>query len=236
MTIKTPCLSIITITKDDPAGLAKTTASLKAQTCNNFEWIVVDGNKEPDNGRYDAMNKGIERASGKYILFLNGGDQLADPEVISILERHTSILTSDLIYGDALEEINGKLMVKRARKPKTIARGMFTHHQAIIYNRNTLGKLRYKTDYEIAGDYDFTARFLKNCEDISYIPAGLCLFEEGGISQQNAKLGRKEEYRAKLENKLCGPFQAKRYYMRQAIAAGMRKKLPGLYNMFRSNV
>ena len=236
MTIKKNCLSIITITKDDPTGLARTMASLKTQSCDNYEWIIIDGNKEPDNGRYDAMNKGINRAHGKYLLFLNSGDQLADPDTISIIDRHTSILTSDFIYGDALEEIDGRLMVKRARKPKTIARGMFTHHQAMIYNRQTLGDVRYDTEYQIAGDYDFTARFLKKCEDISYIPAGLCLFAQGGVSQQKAELGRREEFNAKIKNKICGRFSACRYYAAQALALFIRRKLPALYRLSRTAI
>lgn len=234
MTNKRPFLSIITITKNNPAGLAKTTASLRQQTCADFEWIVIDGDKEPDKGPYDAMNKGINRAHGKYLLFLNSGDQLADPETVTILERHTSILTSDFIYGDAMEEVNGLLMVKRARKPKTIARGMFTHHQAMIYNRETFGDLRYDISYKIAGDYDFTARFLKKCEDISYIPASLCLFEQGGISQQHSALGRREEYKSKIQNGLCGHLTAAGYYIMQSLAMVLRKNFPALYRSLRS--
>lgn len=229
-----PFLSILTITKDDPYGLARTKASLKAQSECGFEWIVIDGALEPDAGIYDAMNKGLIRAAGDYILFLNGGDAVADPETISLLKRHIHALPSDFIYGDAMEEIGGKLMVQKARDHTHLPRGLFTHHQAMIYKRSVIGDMRYNTDYKIAGDYDFTARYLKRCKDISYIPAPLIWFEQGGISQRNAVLGRREEFKSKIENHLCGRWSACGIYARQHLAFSVKKRAPGLYRALRS--
>lgn len=154
-----------------------------------------------DDGIYDAMNIGIEMARGHYLLFLNAGDTLAQAETLrklgSICKKNP-----DFVYGDALEV--SEEMLKKGRKPVSkLARshedvhfGMFTHHQAMLYRRHIVRDmhLRYSLRYRIASDYDFTVRFLQNCKDIQYVKEALCIFELGGVSQQNAWLGRKEQY------------------------------------------
>ena len=115
---KKPLISIITVNLNDLEGLKKTIKSVFDQTWQEFEFIVIDGgstdgskelieeNKEridhwvsePDNGIYNAMNKGIELASGEYLFFLNSGDHFVNPQ---ILENNREFITGyDLIYFD----------------------------------------------------------------------------------------------------------------------------------------
>lgn len=212
--------SIITVTYENLSGLKKTGASIQGQTCTDFEWIVIDGGSqdtsvdylkttnakfvsEPDNGIYDAMNKGIDRASGDYILFLNAGDIFAAPETLEKLTTVTALKPA-FIYGDALEETNSQPAYKTARSHKSIARGMFTHHQAMLYARKEIGDMRYNENYKIAADYDFTARFLRETTDRAlYFRSPLCLFESGGVSQTQTALGRHEQFKIRKTLKLC---------------------------------
>ena len=96
-----PKLSIITINRNNVRGLSHTIASVVAQTSQQFEYLIIDGNStdgskeeilrnekhlafwssEPDKGIYHAMNKGIQRARGEYLLFLNSGDILLDKSI-----------------------------------------------------------------------------------------------------------------------------------------------------------
>ncbi|MCK5374079.1 MAG: glycosyltransferase [Alphaproteobacteria bacterium] len=161
---------------------------------NSFRFI-----SQKDDGIYDAMNCGIDIARGHYLLFLNAGDALATPQT---LETISHVLTRskapDFVYGDAFEELeNGRNPVtKLARTHEDIQWGMFTHHQAMLYRRHTIRdlELRYSLRYSIASDYDFTTRFLRECKEIEYINAPICIFEKDGISQKNAWKGRKEQY------------------------------------------
>lgn len=211
--------SIVTITKDDPIGLACTRDSVEAQSYADYEWVLIDGNKESDKGIYDAMNKGIERAKGEYLIFLNGGDSFPDLFTLSRIAKSDA----DFIYGDSIED--GHL--KRARH--NIVYGMITHHQAMCYKRSVLDELRYDTHYKIAADYKFTAQFLERAKTKHYIPKPLCIFETGGISQRRTWQGRHEQHDIREDLELCPTFVAWGIYVRQVIAQVLRAYLPDLY-------
>lgn len=242
MTTDAPLFSIITVTKDNLKGFLATRESIEAQSCRNFEWVVIDGNSsdgtkdvlpadavsEEDLGIYDAMNKGIACAKGDYLLFLNAGDTLADMDILATLARAAKG-QPDFIYGDALE--TGGLY-KKARPYDKAGWGMFTHHQAMLYRRERIGGLRYDTGYKIAADYDFTARFLKNALSVHYIPAALCVFETGGISQRNMTLGRQEQFQAR-KNHGVKPWKNMIVYAGQATAAAIKSLSPGIYALSR---
>lgn len=111
-------ISIITINYNNASGLRKTIKSVIEQTHNDYEYIIIDGASndsskdiiqehqqyihywcsEKDTGIYNAMNKGIQKASGEYLLFLNSGDALNDSMVLSDIQKLLS--GEDIIYGD----------------------------------------------------------------------------------------------------------------------------------------
>jgi glycosyltransferase involved in cell wall biosynthesis len=116
-------LSIITVNRNNAAGLEKTIQSVIHQTYTDFEYIIIDGNStdvsievikkynakinywvsEPDTGIYNAMNKGIQKAQGEFCLFLNSGDWLISPDS---LEKAFDIIKksddADIYYGNCL--------------------------------------------------------------------------------------------------------------------------------------
>lgn len=242
MTTDPPLFSIVTVTKDNMQGFAATQDSIAAQSCQKHEWIVIDGNStdgtknilpadavsENDSGIYDAMNKGIARARGDYLLFLNAGDTLADMDILATLARAAKG-QPDFIYGDALETGG---VYKKARPHGKAGWGMFTHHQAMLYRRERIGGLRYDTGYKIAADYDFTARFLMGALYVHYVPAALCIFETGGISQRNMALGRREQFQAR-KNHGMEPWRNMIVYAGQSTAAAIKNLSPGIYALSR---
>lgn len=232
--------SIITITRNNLTGLRATAASVQAQDCRNFEWIIIDGDStdgtgdylrnlpativsEPDHGIYDAMNKGIDRARGDYLLFLNAGDRLAAPETLARLEADMN--GEDFIYGDSFE--GGRM--KPARPHHKIALGMPTHHQAMLYRRDKIGGLRYDSSYNVAADYKFTMVFLIQSSTIRYCPYPLCIFEQGGLSQTHTRQGRIEQFCIREEIRLCSATKNVLIYLGQAAAMTLRRLSPPLY-------
>ncbi|HNQ91831.1 MAG TPA: glycosyltransferase family 2 protein [Alphaproteobacteria bacterium] len=248
MTVK---FSIITITRNNRAGLAKTAESVMDQTCTDYEWIIIDGasadgtendfknyidariTSEPDSGIYDAMNKGIDKTTGDYLVFMNAGDQFAAPDTLEKIKSAICNNTYDLFYGDSFEG-NEKKFLKRAKPHTTIERGMFTHHQAIFYNRQSLDKLRYDTNYKIAADYDLTLKFLKEKKrHCLYLPFPVCIFESGGISQRQIKQGRDEQFLARQKARI--PF-VKNWAIttKQKTASFFRRLCPFIYKCLKS--
>ncbi len=250
--------SIITITYNNRDGLSRTAESIQKQTNTHYQWIIIDGAStdgtrddfvhytsatiisERDNGIYDAMNKGINNATGDYLIFMNAGDAFASSD---ILEKVFPLTQSnpDFIYGDSREDNH----YKRARSYLKINWGMFTHHQAMLYRRESLGNLRYDLNYKIAADYDLTLQFLfssplgrgmKGEGLITYIPIPICIFETGGVSQTNAKQGRDEQFISRQKNKSCGQFQNYLIRLIQLFRYKIRKYIPLLYwNLIRDS-
>lgn len=238
-----PLFSIVTITRNNLDGLKRTQASLESQSAFDYEWIVIDGDStdgtkdhlpslaartvsEPDNGIYQAMNKGLGLASGHYVLFLNAGDALADMDILSTLGKAVAAHKPDFLYGDALET-NG--FYKKAFWHQKLHWGMFTHHQAMLYHRDTIADLRYDETWKIAADYGFTARFLKCAKNAHYIPCAICLFEDGGISQKKRRLGRIEQFRIRRQLRLCSLITCCNIYAVQSVAAIAREYFPSAY-------
>ena len=245
----TPLFTIITISYNNLPGLKTTGTSVQGQSCTNHEWVIIDGGSddgsadflkstparivsEADNGIYDAMNKGISMANGQYVIFMNAGDSFAAPDILEKIQSDLSKQSTmpDFIYGDALEQTGfAQPAYKKARAHIKIQRGMFTHHQAMLYKRSLLTDMRYDESYKIAADYDLTLRFLKSSTHILYCPFALCVFERGGISQQQATLGRKEQFTSRRQNKAVWYPANLAIYALQAAASALKRFFPRLY-------
>lgn len=246
-----PLISIITVTLNNLDGLKRTGISIQSQDFSSLEWIVVDGNSsdgtkeflaktdanwisEPDRGLYDAMNKGTQRIRGEYVIFMNAGDQFHDSQILTKIagEIHKG---ADFIYGDCLEVGENGKHFRKARFHAHGKRGMFASHQAMVYRANLLKDLRYDETYGISADYDFTCRFLQKAGTISYIPAPLCRFETGGISQQKPLKGRAEQFRIRKKLKLVNPLTNALIFAGQSVLWNLRQSLPCLYWRVRSS-
>ena len=230
-------LSIITINYNNAEGLRKTLASVAAQTYRDIEHIVIDGGStdgsvdiikeyvnqcmmydvlwvsEKDKGIYDAMNKGVKKATGDYVYILNSGDALAAPDVV---EKMMTILNNgkiDLLLGNIVRVYENKkeyapLPVKRIKDEKTcpIDVSMLTFYRGTIPQDAALVKREL---FEKFGYFDDT---MKICADWKlymnmivlggvqpmYVNIDVVLFDMTGISNANNEL-RLSERRAYLE-------------------------------------
>lgn len=178
----TPLISIITVTYNAGKVIGKTLESLKSQSFGDFEHLVVDGASrdntlalvkdaalkqsvvisEPDHGLYDAMNKGLRLAKGKYVLFLNAGDAFHSPDSLKLYASE-AIKGKDIIYGDTeIVDIRGKLIAPRHLSvPSTLDRdsfsnGMLICHQAFMVKKELAPE--YDLAYSFSADYDWCVK------------------------------------------------------------------------------
>ncbi len=207
---ESPVLSIITVTFNADRFIERTIESVTSQTWTKYEHIIVDGGSkdktlsilqnykstllkvitEPDDGLYDAMNKGISLASGKYILFLNAGDKLADKNVLNSIFKLA--VNQDFIYGDTLVyNDEGEVKPYHKTKPKqdvishfSFLNGMVICHQSMIVKKEIAKYFDYKS-FSLAADIDWAIKVSKNAK--SFLDTGITIshFLEGGVSSQN---------------------------------------------------
>lgn len=236
----------------------RTKASVVNQTYQNFSWDIIDGGRDeetkkiladlpprfrwfrqPDDGIYDAMNKGIENLScdkNVFVIFLNAGDCFARDDVLltlsEIISKEDTI--PDFIYGDALELYPpSDVYKKKAKSSNSIEDGMFTHHQAMLFRSGLLGTMTYDTDYVIAADYKLTAQYLAKSQHIVYVDDAICLFETGGLSHKQSELGRREQARIRQEIFHSGFLKNIMVTSRQRSGNFIRKSFPWLYKKLR---
>ena len=172
-------LSIITVCKNSEYSIERTIESVINQTFTDYEYIIIDGastdrtleiikkysdktNKlisEPDNGIYDAMNKGVKMSEGEYLLFLNAGDYFVNKDVL--MKVFSMNPGEDIVYGDTLIIFKNKLIRKPASK-KIFYFFMFFDtipHQNVFIRRSVFDVVgMHDINYKIAGDYDFFLR------------------------------------------------------------------------------
>ena len=207
-----PTVSIITITYNAERFLERTIESILAQQATDYEYIVIDGAStdgtldiinryeehitnwvsEPDRGLYDAMNKGLHRAKGQYVWFMNAGDELHDPQTLSNLLRRIAATQADVYYSDALfvREDGTPVGLRSQVTPHTLpeqltwrdmALGMKVCHQAFVVNRAIAPD--YVTN-NLSADLDWEIRCLKAAKTVEFLPFVLCSYLMGGVSVQ----------------------------------------------------
>lgn len=217
-----PKFSIITVTYNAESVLDDTIQSIVTQTYHNIEYIIIDGGStdrtlnivnryknlitkvisESDNGLYDAMNKGINLATGDYICFMNAGDEFHEDDTLQLIVH--SLKGTDLpdvIYGDTdIVDIEGHFLHKRRLSPpekltwKSFKNGMLVCHQAFFARTELAKKTPYDLKYRFSSDFDWCIRILKQACVIHNTRLTLIDYLNEGMTTKNHKASLKERF------------------------------------------
>ncbi|MCM1079008.1 MAG: glycosyltransferase [Bacteroidales bacterium] len=226
-------ITLITCTYNAERVLQRTLDSVLRQPYADIEHIIIDGassdntvvlaekykehsdrlgnghsvaiQSEPDKGLYDAMNKGISKATGEYLCFLNAGDMLTDNALEGFPQGHC------VVYGetDIVDEDGNFLRHRRLQAPERLSwrsfkNGMLVCHQA-FYASTILAKATpYDLRYRISGDVDWCIRIMKEGEKHGMQTYNthrvLCRYLAGGMSIKNHRASLLERFRTMREH------------------------------------
>lgn len=203
-----PLITIVTVCFNAVNVIEKTIESVLNQTYNNLEYLIIDGgsddgtlniikeykskfnNKisfitESDEGIYDAMNKGANLANGEWIYFLNAGDRLLNPKVLSTIFDNQNISDFDLIYGDVKVDYNKFNKLKKAKPLNELWKGMVFSHQAVFIRTKLIINYQFNIENNIVADYELVINLYKDGYEFYYFEQPLALISCGGVSDIN---------------------------------------------------
>ena len=199
-------LSIVTINYNNKAGLQKTVESVINQTYNQFEYLVIDGGStdgsneivlqhtdkihyavsEKDGGIYNAMNKGILAAKGKYILFINSGDVLFESTTLQACIPYLQ-QDIDFVYGNTYFEKGGKKSF--VNYPDKLSFAFFLTdslcHQSTFIKRELFANSLYNETAKIVSDWEFfVIKICKENKTYQHINITVSVFDASGASSE----------------------------------------------------
>jgi putative colanic acid biosynthesis glycosyltransferase len=233
-----PLLTVVTVVRNDLDGLKATIGSVERIASHLIEHIVIDGStndvikvhlaadpkpyrswlSEPDQGIYDAMNKGLARAAGRYVTFMNAGDTIAPELDWAMLEPYLTISTK-VLQGYVLECF-------RAQKYLTPGLGQEQYfyksprHQGTYYPRAFYEKARYILDRPVGADMDYSYHALKAQGGV-FVPTVVAHFFLGGVSSY---YGNRKALEKRIKEQLNWRGVAKlrlKYLMWQLLPQGL---------------
>ncbi len=211
--MKNPKISIITVVFNNKEMISSVIDSVQEQTYKDIEHIVIDGGStdgtvdiiksyggkitkfisEPDNGIYDAMNKGIKLASGDIIGILNSDDMYADNAVLKDVAETFERTGADAVYGDLVyvnkDDTNEVVRYWKSGpyKPGSFRKGWHPAHPALFVRKAIYDKYGvFDTSFDISADFELMLRFFeKHSIKTVYLPRVLVKMRVGGESNRS---------------------------------------------------
>lgn len=218
----TPLVTIITasfclIKNGRKDFLAQNIQSVQNQTYKNIEHIVIDGAStdgtlelleyyqnqgaikyysEPDKGIYDAMNKGILKANGKYVVCLNSDDFYCSDRALEYLVSQAEAENADACYANARRIHPGtQELIKRWCGSDHFSpwKSYFPCHQTFLIKTDVMKELGlYDLSYKVSADNNFLLRMVQHNKKFTYVDKDVISFRDGGFSKSHSQIGRQD--------------------------------------------
>lgn len=206
--------TIITVVRNEENSIAETINSVIEQNYKKFEYLIIDGKSsdrtieiatnliknsdqdvklfsEPDSGVYNAMNKGIQKASGDFVIFINAGDKLYDKFVLKKLSKFINQKRNRIYYGK-IYRVHCARGVDRIKDFSKIARyplyGFLNKempcHQGIIAPVRSLKEFLFNEEYKFCADFDWLIRCYKSGYKLVNTDCMICKYDDTGLTSR----------------------------------------------------
>mgnify|MGYP003527269829 FL=1 len=205
-------VTVVTAVLNDAGHIEQTILSVISQTDIEIEYIIVDGGSkdgtleligkykdkisllisESDRGVYDAMNKGIKYSTGDFVYFLNSGDVLLNPSILSKIKFEDVNVRNTIIYGNVVVAYGNIEALEKPRpffNSKMKFKGIGICHQSMFFPGELIRNEKYDLSYNIAADYDLAYRLWRKGTVFLYKDITIAKYDWGkGISSNPYKL------------------------------------------------
>ena len=254
----TPLVTIVTVSYNAVALIEKTMLSIINQSYSNIEYIVIDGDStdgtvdiikkydarinhwisEKDSGIYDAMNKGIDLATGKWINFMNCGDYFYNNNVIDNFIAISLNNTFDIFYGDSIFKFKWGNVLWKPHPLNQITKVNPLTQQACFFDTHLMKEKHYDLEYKIAADYNFYYISYFEGKVFFYEPIPICFYiADIGFSAENGKACHKEFAKiAGKEKSLIFEYKYVLYRLRISFHQLLKRVFPSSFLSFYRNI
>ena len=255
--MKHEIISIITVCYNAVNDIEETIQSVINQTYENIEYIIVDGGSkdgtvdiirkyenyiakwvsEPDKGIYDAMNKAIKMASGKWLNFMNAGDHFVNSVVIAEISDWFNS-DSDVLYGDTILELErSHLIIIKANtealaNPRSMAMGYY--HQSSFVKTELAKLYPFDLSFKLAADFNMMLTLYRKGYKFSYVGVPIAYYDTQGVSSQNVFQHRYEcltsrNPRTIVLNRIRAKFVSCKMLIKQELRILLGKRILNWY-------
>lgn len=244
-------VTVVTAVLNDAGHIEQTILSVISQTNIEIEYIIVDGGSkdgtleligkykdkisllisEPDRGVYDAMNKGIKYSTGDFVYFLNSGDVLLNPSILSKIKLEELKERNAIIYGNVVVAYGNIEALEKPRpffNSKMKFKGIGICHQSMFFPGELIRNEKYDLSYNIAADYDLAYRLWRKGTEFLYKDITIAKYDWGkGISSNPYKLLDVYRENARVCHQQLNPL----YWAKMVLEyIRLQKKLANLKN------
>ena len=244
-------VTVVTAVLNDAGHIEQTILSVISQTDIEIEYIIVDGGSkdgtleligkykdkisllisEPDRGVYDAMNKGIKYSTGDFVYFLNSGDVLLNPSILSKIKLEELKERNAIIYCNVVVAYGNIEALEKPRpffNSKMKFKGIGICHQSMFFPGELIRNEKYDLSYNIAADYDLAYRLWRKGTVFLYKDITIAKYDWGkGISSNPYKLLDVYRENARVCHQQLNPL----YWAKMVLEyIRLQKKLANLKN------